>query len=362
MQILFSADQHFNEKNLGEAVKCFQPILDRSRDVDYVILGGDFFDCDVLISNPIVPMVFDLIRQLADNAHTFIQRGNHDPFFSLKNFEKIKTKHPIQAFENFSIATNKASDMRLHFFPYISRSSALENAESIEKQFKNYSEYYHYCLKKIKREFKVEIVIGHFAVEGVVLQNSQTILPTEPVISFNILKKLPVDAILLGHIHNAHQKIFDNTNIRYSGSHHRTNFGEKSEMGFWIFDTDSKEFEWIKTPAKPLQEFDLDFKKVKAFNFDELTDEFVYRFNISMTEAEFKSLPQRIIEKADACGDVKISVSRTEKPRSAEIANAKDLVAEVKEWCKVQKVEFNSMMAEICSDMEEEYRRESIDA
>jgi DNA repair exonuclease SbcCD nuclease subunit len=363
MKILHTGDNHFKEKNLEEAGRCFMPIIDASREVDITVFCGDLYDSDVLVSSSVVGTIFDLIHEVAQNSYVVIIRGNHDPSKSLRTLRKIKAKFPVFVAEELTDYGISELKVLFHCFPYLMRSTNVKEANSIEEQHLVYSEHYHEAFKILKRyreNYNVQIALGHFSVVNAELQNNQVILPTEPLIDIEKLKELPVDAVMLGHIHNAHQKIFKGTNIRYSGSHYRTNFGENVEMGFWIFDTDSKEWEWHKTPAKPIQSHKLTLDELKNIDLNMFSNGDVdHVFEIKI-DGEKDTNAQRLIEKLQLIGKVNIRKVLKNKARSEFFSQRSSLAKEVEEYCRLNKEEFTPLMAEICSESEDELRRVSI--
>jgi len=350
MKILHTGDNHFREKDLDESIRCFKAIIDESRNCDLVVIAGDLFNSDFLIGNNLFKTVIGLLKEIALTTSILIIRGNHDPFNAISLLNEIEFKNKVVAITEFSEV--ELDGMFFYCLPYIDFQDH-HQSDSIKEIFQKATSHYESYIEQIESRDAFSAIVGHFSVTDVVLQNNQSILSTEPVISYQKLIDAPVDAVFLGHIHNAHQLQWNDNKIRYSGSHYRTSFGEMVELGFWTYSTVTKEWLWHKTPAKKIVQFTLTSDEIRGFDFSQLNpDNEMIRFKVELTEAEYQSIPSQLWEKFRKYGKLEVKVHPVAKPRSTDIIQCKSLSDEVREWCGVTNISFTDNIHKVCEDIE----------
>ena len=137
-------------------------------------------------------------------------------------------------------------------------------------------------------DVKKKILIGHWSIQGAVTSSGKTMETTlsgaETVLPKGDLIRQGWDACLFGHIH-VPQVLSDKKNngpfIAYSGCFQRINIGEANDArGFYIYDTDTADYEFYNLPAIPMKVFSKEIKTEQ--DFDDL-----------LTEIKSKSLKGR---------------------------------------------------------------------
>src|SRR5690606_4895023 len=105
-------------------------------------------------------------------------------------------------------------------------------------------------LEEVRPEVDYSILIGHWAIKGCVTSNGTRIIDQEPVLELEDLYQLPVDAVILGHIHKPQQ--FDGPfPILHTGALLRSSFVEEhDERKVAVVDLEAKRIAWHPIPAR----------------------------------------------------------------------------------------------------------------
>lgn len=118
-----------------------------------------------------------------------------------------------------------------------------------------------------------KILVGHWSIQGAVTSSGRTMEATlsgaETVLPKGDLIRQGWDACLFGHIH-VPQILSDKENggpfIAYSGCFQRINIGEANDArGFYIYDTNTEEYNFYKLPAIPMRVFSKEIKSEQDF-------------------------------------------------------------------------------------------------
>lgn len=97
---------------------------------------------------------------------------------------------------------------------------------------------------------KPKIVIGHWAISGCRLAAGNSLSATEPTLPLGDLQALPVQAVIMGHIHTP-QVVATNPIVLHTGILERHDFGEeRNQCGCYILDLESQQWEFIELPAR----------------------------------------------------------------------------------------------------------------
>ena len=287
IKILHLADSHFQAKRLDECLKNFKFIIDYGKEnkPDLIFHAGDLFDKNTLINSSDFRAAIWSIEQLANIAPIIIVRGNHDPKNALDILGKIKAKNPIKVFEeidtfiiqsDFLLSTKLSCDINLLLIPYIPPSIIgsgetigsihITGADSLRKKIKEF-------INSCKSE-KLNFIISHISVLDAELANSEKIQEGEILLNIKDLDLKEINGVFLGHIHKNNQQIFNETRIRYAGSHYRITYAERGQPGFywWEFKQDYESQQWdepeikfISTPARNMYVFEIDEKETRKF-------------------------------------------------------------------------------------------------
>ena len=266
MKILHTADNHFENSKIDEAIRCFEKIISVAEDkkVDLIVQAGDWFDKNILINSPAYYQTVPLITRLANIAPLIIVRGNHDPNHSLDAFPQLSARHPIMVFTDYTFAT--VSEIEIVAVPYKKRSdfnlpTGITLAESNPYMVSKTIEWFH----SLPEKKGLRIFIGHLTIADASLANNQMISTSEPLFRPSDLLESNADVYFLGHIHNSRQAVLDKYPMRYSGPHYRTNFAEQQELGFWIYETEGKVWQWFASPTRPVKDVTLSEDEVRHF-------------------------------------------------------------------------------------------------
>lgn len=102
------------------------------------------------------------------------------------------------------------------------------------------------------------VLMGHWAVSGCRLAAGNVLAATEPTLPLGDLQALPVQAVVMGHIHTP-QVISTNPLVLHTGVFERHDFSEeKNECGCYIIDLNTQANEWVELPARKFWTLDLD--------------------------------------------------------------------------------------------------------
>jgi DNA repair exonuclease SbcCD nuclease subunit len=356
MKILQTGDNHHDNNQIEESVRCFQPIIERSKLCDFAVQTGDWFDKNMLINSSAFQSSIELMKQWANETPIIMIRGNHDPLHSLDIFPKLQTKHPIYLYNEllFDTIVFNNNTVEVVAFPYMKKSDFnLPQGISLQEIDLFVSEKMRGFFNNLPEKKNFRIFIGHLTVTNASLATSQTISHGEPMLSPEDLLKSNADVYFLGHIHNHEQKIFKEHPMRYSGPHYRTNFGETQELGFWVWDDGN--WEWNKTPIRKVAIFEFDAEETreilvnkKPIDIPEDTD-IKLKFNIpeeiaSMADiSRFENIPNIKIEKRIIPKIV---------ARSAEISNHTKLVDKFVIYAKEKKIKATEGLKQKVEDLE----------
>lgn len=273
----------------------FFPIVD-DHGVDMIVHGGDLThnrrNINQLTSSVLKEAFLDPIMERG--LHTRIIAGNHDCYY--KNTNEVNSLTNIIG-ENpvIKIHVDKPYEFdNVLLVPWISE----ENQE---------------CSIKTLKNSNAEIVIGHFDIQGFMMNSG---FASTHGFKPEFFGKF--DMVLSGHYHErSHDR-----NIRYLGAPYEMDWSDyKRPRGFSILDTESQELEFFQNPntihhkiyyngsdisEKDIKEIDLDeFKNkyVKVVVEDKGADEFLYeKFLEKLSQAgaaDIKVLENSILEIAD---------------------------------------------------------------
>jgi len=276
VKILHFGDSHFANKRLDECWRNFEYMIEYGRDngIDMFVCAGDLFDANTMIDSHEYNKAVEGIGKMSEIAPVVMIRGNHDPDGSLGVFERLGgINYKIYVFNNTAevdIEDKNGNKVRMLLLPYVNPIifNAVDN--KINSIFSNAKEYYDDLIKtfsKVETEHP-KVIVAHLSVYGAQLANSEKIVANEVMLSVDDLRHKSFDAVMLGHIHKRDQDIFIDSNIRYSGSHYRINYGEKNnEVGFIVWDISKgrTSLELINTPAKKMVEYHLNERQSKHF-------------------------------------------------------------------------------------------------
>jgi DNA repair exonuclease SbcCD nuclease subunit len=227
-------------------------------EIDCIFQLGDLFDRRKFINFNSLYLsrkyFFDKLKQCNIQLHTLI--GNHDIFYRntlevssptliLKDYDNV---HVYDEFQTVELC-----GLNIDVVPWICD----DNQEDIFRKMK---------------DSKSDISFGHFEIDGFQMDRGTV---HHGGLDRKELKKY--DIVLSGHFH--HKSSADN--IVYVGTPYEMTWSDYNDpKGFHIFDTDTRELEFVKNPHTMFNKLNYDdgeqdFEFWKKFNFSSLKDCYV---------------------------------------------------------------------------------------
>src|SRR3990167_4754085 len=189
---------------------------------DYIIHCGDLVYSKINISNEMVLLAADFLKNLADIAKTYIIVGNHD--LGLKSLNRIDSITPV---------VNLLKHPNLHYLKYsqeidIGNNIVLNHLSILDKE--------NWKLIPSNPE-KINIFLYHGTINGAVTDLGWTV--TNGDIGLEDFKN--ADYVFAGDIHKTNQILDNNGKARFVGSTIQQNFSEEDSKGFLTWEIESKE-------------------------------------------------------------------------------------------------------------------------
>jgi DNA repair exonuclease SbcCD nuclease subunit len=266
MKICILGDTHFGAR--GDSLdfhkyfkrfynEIFFPYLKENK-IDTIVQMGDLFDRRKFINFNSLYLsrryFFDICKEDNITVHTLI--GNHDvafkntldvnsPSLVIKDYDNVKV------YQNF--ATINIDGLDIDIVPWI--------CDENEKEI----------FDKIKTS-RSEVCFGHFEISGFEMDRGNV---CEVGIDKKELKRY--DVVLSGHFHH---KSSDG-NITYVGTPYEMTWADYSDpKGFHIFDTETRELEFVKNPITMFNKVfyndsETDFEHWKKYDFNSLKETYV---------------------------------------------------------------------------------------
>lgn len=247
MNIVFTADTHFDSAfgaenaaaRNGELIANFEGICAYAKRIGAaaVLLGGDQFDTPHP-SKESCAAFLNIIRRY-DTLKFIAVAGNHDPLNNTAFYRSVP--------ENMHVFGGEVSVFRLGDLNIYGVS--LKTAEDRRDPWRN-----------IRCEGKsITLSHGRLDAGASCWLDSRTLADTGAAMS------------LLGHMHNTFEKVLSNGSIALNaGTPAGRGFDEVGDKGFYVIDTDTFRYEYIKTGAVPYREYKVDISNTR--NTDELMD------------------------------------------------------------------------------------------
>lgn len=265
MKILHTADLHLRDKDIDEAEKCCDFLVETAQQeaVDLTAIAADIFDSrDIKLESASARLSIKTVSRLADIAPVVIITGtpSHDGLapeilrYAKGEHEIIVAAKPVQ-FPCATLSERSGFKYLLTLIPtptkqYFQTNSDIKTADQEISQamnglFAGFGAQAH--------EYNCpHILVGHWNVSGSKLPTGQTLTGQDIEISIDQMMLANPDLICLGHIHMP-QQLGDRT--FYSGSLYPLNWGENTAHGFYIHELKGKELvksRFIETPTKRL--------------------------------------------------------------------------------------------------------------
>lgn len=287
MKALHTADFHIDNRNIDEAKKCLEFIIEtiKTEKPDITIIAGDLFDSrNVKLESPAAMLLFDVITQMANLAPVSIVYGtpSHEGE-ATSALRYLKTKYNVRvsdypeqyymmndgSFVNDPggnppklIISAVPQPTKQHFAHKSDiKTSDIEIANAMTGIFTGFG-------ATASQYASSHILIGHFSISGACLNANRQMVGLDIEISSEQIALAEADLVAMGHIH-LKQEIQGNHNIFYSGSIFQKDFGEAGEdKGFYIHTFDGKkltESKFVETPTRKLIKLDADLTENCGF-------------------------------------------------------------------------------------------------
>ncbi len=363
MKLLHTADWHWGAKSWRDSSRS----IDRNPEIesalkelldyaylnkpDCILVGGDVFNYPTAPSESDAKKVLSLVIEFSKIAPVVLVLGNHD-WKGLSTYDPFSSHIGIRMISKLSSSDDDKpiediEGLRIFCFPYFSIRNMLKiyNLEELQDKARESLVSYKNELKKLTKNDRWNVLLGHFAVDGVPYQNDYTIT-SELFVPKDFLSSELFDYVALGHIHSQRRVQGASAQSWYCGSLIRLGFGEEdNDVGaLWVELSEGegpkvkpirlKSSKKLKTFL--LDEFDLDRLKELLAGLD--NEDCYVRVILKLSKgtiyspvrcrSEILSLDERI---------VKVEIRKDEVEESLPIiSRGKGLVEMFKEYLKVR--------------------------
>lgn len=266
MKICILGDTHFGAR--GDSLdfhRYFEKFYDhvlfpyiKANDIEVIFQMGDLFDRRKYINFNSLHLCrqyfFDRCQILGIKVHTLL--GNHDVAFK-NTLEVNSTGLLLNEYENVEyyddFQTVDFDGVSIDVVPWICANNEKETFESM-------------------KESKAQICFGHFEIAGFEMDRGN-------VCDTGLDKKLlsKYDMVLSGHFHHKSSQ----GNVTYVGTPYEMTWSDYNDpKGFHIFDTETRELEFVKNPYAMFNKVvyddaNTDFEYWNNYDFSSLKDTYV---------------------------------------------------------------------------------------
>ena len=256
MKVALITDVHWGARNDSQAFvefyrrfyeNCFFPTLEEQK-IDTVIMLGDTFDRRKYTNHATVKAAKDIyFNKLQERGiTTYMLIGNHDTFY--KNTNEVNTVDlMLSEYDNIvSIAKPKTLEIggtKIAMIPWMCTD--------------NYAD----CLSEMKNT-EAEICMGHFEIVGFEMYRGQE---CHEGLTSETFKKF--DTVFTGHYHHRSTR----GNITYLGTPYELTWQDYNDpKGFHIFDTETRELQFVQNPYTMFVRLEYNDKGVEPIDLDAL--------------------------------------------------------------------------------------------
>jgi len=247
----------FNDYFLRFYEEIFFPYLEKNQDIDTIIHIGDVFDNRKHIQLNILSnwreKIFERLEKLRKNVHIIV--GNHDAHW--KNSNEVNSPKELLSQYNWEVyehpTTIDFDNLSICFLPWINESNYIQSLKEIQ-------------------DTKAQVCMGHLAIQGFEMFAGHV---AESGLDRSIFGKF--DLVFSGHFHHKSNE----HNIHYLGSPYPMTWGDYGDpRGFHIFDTDTRELQFIENPIQIFHKVyyndsDKSFENITEEDYSHLTGMFV---------------------------------------------------------------------------------------
>ena len=218
MKRMLIGDTHLGIKNddtlySGIILNVFRRLCDyaKQNNIKELIHAGDFFDVRRSIGVRTIPIAFEILKMLQDTFEmSYLITGNHDLYY--KNQMKPSSLQIFDNKKNISVISESTIIDNIHLEPWV--------IDEFVPQ-------------------PVDYLIGHFEMSGIIINRVGT--KSVGGLSPTLFKKYK--KVMSGHYHTRSEM--------YLGSPFHMSFNDDGERGFYTFDDDNGELEFIPFTEAP---------------------------------------------------------------------------------------------------------------
>ena len=228
--------------------ECFFPYL-KENNITTIIHLGDIFERRKFINfNTLYHWRKEVFEYIDKNFQMYVIQGNHDIYY--RDTNKVSALDELMlSYQNISIINEptvfglKEWDKKeyITFIPWMTQENQQE------------------CLDCILSN-QTDTCFGHFELSGFDYHKG---MPSKEGLNSKIFRDYKL--VLSGHYHTKSSK----GNISYLGSPYETTWADYNDQrGFHIFDTETRELEFIKNPFTIFTRIEYSESKIDVNNFD----------------------------------------------------------------------------------------------
>ena len=316
MKLAIITDQHFGARNDSIAVldyyekfynNTFFPTIDLAG-IDTLLVLGDTFDRRKYVNfyalQRAKKMFFDKVEERGIRVHMLA--GNHDTYF--KNTNEVNSPELLLVeYGNIDVINSPETIVidgtSICMMPWICPENYQESLDHMKNT-------------------KAEICMGHFEISGFTMHRG---MQSHDGLSKEIFNKF--DMVFSGHYHHRS----DDGHIYYLGNPYELTWQDYNDpRGFHLFDTDTRELEFIVNPYTMFSRVEYDDKGLEPVDLDslDLKDKYVKLIVVNKTDYyKFDKFISKLYNKG--CADIKIveDLSEYEEGDVGDEINLEDTVS-----------------------------------
>ena len=293
MKVAIITDQHFGARNDSVAFldffekfydNIFFPELEKNN-IKTVLILGDTFDRRKYVNfyalDRAKKMFFDKLESQGIRVHMLA--GNHDTYY--KNTNEVNSPDLLLTeYNNIDVISKPETitidGTQICMMPWICPDNYQESTDHMKAT-------------------KAEICMGHFEIAGFAMYRG---MESHDGLSKEIFDKF--DLVFSGHYHHrSHDK-----HIHYLGNPYELTWQDYDDpRGFHLFDTDTRQLDFIRNPYTMFARVEYNDKEVEPIDLDklDLTGKFVKLIVVNKTDFyKFDQFIKKLYNKS--CSDIKV--------------------------------------------------------
>lgn len=325
MKIALLGDTHFGARNDNSAFHDyfekfyrdeFFPYLEKNN-IDTIVQFGDLFDRRKYINYSTLAKskkyFFDKLVEKKLTMHVFV--GNHDTFY--KNTNEVNSPELLlESYSNIHVYSDpedvKFGETWVTLLPWVC------------------TENYERCINHINGT-SAQVLFGHLELAG--FEMNKGVVNEHGQVENALLSKF--DVVCSGHFHHKSSS----GNIHYLGTPYEMSWSDYNDpRGFHIFDTDTRELEFIRNPHEMFQKWFYDDTKWSGFEYLDGFDFHAAKGSIVKVVVKTKNNPywfDMYIDRLEKAGAIDIQV--VEDHLNLNLEDDSDIVDEAEDTLTILK-------------------------